>query len=99
MKNLKTILLATVFTFGLHLKMSAAETAKPEAKPEAKPSYPLTTCVVSGEKLGEMGQPYVHTYEGREVKFCCKGCVKDFNKDPKKYVAKLDAAVAAAAKK
>ena len=98
MKTLKILLLAAVFTLGLHLKLSAADAPKPEATPAA-PVYPLTTCVVTGEKLGEMGKPYVHTYEGREVRFCCKGCLKDFNKDPKQFVAKLDAAMAAAAKK
>ncbi len=56
---------------------------------EAKP-YPLKTCVVSDEKLGSMGKTYVHKYEGREVHFCCKACVKDFNKDPKKFLKKLD---------
>lgn len=61
-----------------------------EAKNEDSKTYPLTTCVVSGEKLGEMGKPYVHKYEGREVQFCCKNCLKDFNKDPKKYLKKLD---------
>jgi len=52
--------------------------------------YPLTTCVVSGEKLGEMGKPYVFTHEGREIQLCCKDCLKDFKKDPAKYVKKLD---------
>jgi YHS domain-containing protein len=53
-------------------------------------AYPLKTCLVSGEKLGGMGEPYVHKHEGREIKFCCKGCLKDFNKDPKKFVKKLE---------
>jgi len=56
------------------------------------PVYPLKTCVVSGEKLGTMGKPAVLNYEGREVQFCCKACIKDFNKDPKKFIALLDAA-------
>lgn len=58
------------------------------AKPAPK-SYPLTTCLVSGEKLGEMGEPYVINHKGQEIKFCCKGCVKDFNKDPGTYLKKL----------
>ncbi|AKC83063.1 hypothetical protein IMCC26134_10255 [Verrucomicrobia bacterium IMCC26134] len=64
-------------------------------------SYPLTTCVVSGEALegGNMGGPvdYIHKAEGklgRLVRFCCSGCVKNFKKDPAKYLAKLDAAAA-----
>lgn len=68
------------------------------AEEAKKDNYPLTTCVVSGDKLGEMGKPYVYTYEGREIHFCCKGCVKDFNKDPKKFLKKLDDAEKAAKK-
>ncbi len=55
---------------------------------KAKP-YPLKTCVVSDEKLGEMGKPYVFVKEGQEFKLCCKGCLKDFNKEPAKYIKKL----------
>ena len=54
--------------------------------------YPLKTCVVSGEKLGSMGKSFVHNYEGREVQFCCKACLKDFNKEPQKFLKKLDEA-------
>jgi len=36
-----------------------------------------------------MGKPYVFTHEGQEIKLCCKSCLKDFNKDPKKYVKKI----------
>jgi len=57
----------------------------------AADSYPLTTCVVSGEKLGEMGAPVVIHYKGTEVRFCCNICVKKFNADPEKYLAKLKA--------
>ena len=52
-------------------------------------SYPLSTCVVSGEALGSMGQPIVIDHEGVEVRLCCKGCVKKFNDDPAKYLEKL----------
>lgn len=57
-------------------------------------NYPLTTCVVSGEKLGEMGDPFVHVHEGTTVKFCCKSCLKDFNKDPEKYISMIKEAKA-----
>lgn len=57
-----------------------------------KAGYKLTTCVVSGEKLGgEMGDPIDHVFGNRLVRFCCKSCVKDFGKDPLKYFALLDA--------
>ncbi len=52
----------------------------------------LTTCPVSGEKLGEMGKPFTFTYKDQEVKLCCKGCKKDFDKDPEKHLAKIRAA-------
>lgn len=56
----------------------------------AKP-YPRDTCIVSGDKLGEMGTPVVRVVNGQEVKLCCKDCLKDFDKDPVKYLTKLDA--------
>lgn len=52
-------------------------------------AYPLSTCVVSGEKLGEMGNPVILHYEGTEVRLCCDSCIKKFEADPAKYVAKL----------
>ena len=39
-----------------------------------------------------MGGAFVHKHEGVTVKFCCEGCVGDFQKDPKKFLAKLEAA-------
>jgi len=58
--------------------------------------YPLKTCVVSGEKLGEMGKPYIFTYQGTEVRLCCDGCRAKFDKDPAKYLAKIAEATKAA---
>ena len=55
---------------------------------KAKP-YPLDKCIVSDEKLGEHGKPYVFTYKGQEIKMCCKDCLKDFNKEPAKYLKKI----------
>ena len=52
----------------------------------------LTTCPVSGDKLGEMGKPYTFVYQGQEIKLCCPGCKKDFLKEPARYVAKIRAA-------
>ena len=96
MKKLKTVITAFLSASILTVPLSGlAADQKPEKKP--KP-YTLKTCVVSGEKLGEMGKPVVYVYEGREVKFCCKDCIKDFKKDPAKYVKKIDEAEAKAKK-
>ena len=54
--------------------------------------YPLDVCVVGGEKLGSMGKPVVIKHEGVTVKFCCEGCIEDFEEDPKKFIAKLETA-------
>ncbi len=66
---------------------------------KTRPNYPLKTCIVSDEKLGDMGEAfgYVHREAGkpdRVVFFCCDGCVDDFKADPAKYLKKLDAASA-----
>ena len=63
-------------------------------KAAVKP-YPMDTCIVSGEKLGEMGAPVVVVKDGQEVKFCCNGCVKKFDKDPAPFLKKIDEAAAA----
>lgn len=63
-----------------------ASTNQPAAKPIP---YPLKTCPVSDEKLGEMGAPFVFIYQGQEIKFCCPDCKKDFLKDPAKYLKKI----------
>lgn len=75
------------------LWMSGALTLVAAEKQSGKPkAYPLDKCLVSDEKLGGMGKPYVIVYEGQEIKLCCKGCEKDFKKDPTKYMKKLEAA-------
>jgi YHS domain-containing protein len=50
-----------------------------------------TTCPVSGETLaeGDMGEPVSIQYKGRTVRFCCNMCVKKFDQEPAKYLAKL----------
>lgn len=58
-------------------------------KPKVKP-YKLETCIVSDEKLGKMGDPVVFEHEGQEIKLCCKKCRKTFDKDPAKYLKKLE---------
>jgi YHS domain-containing protein len=61
------------------------------------PTYPLKTCVVSGEALGgEMGATFDYLYQGRLVRFCCKGCVKKFNAEPEKFLKMIDDAAAQA---
>jgi YHS domain-containing protein len=92
MKKLKMLVAIAVaglfFTLSFTGRAGDTNSVAP-AKP--KPDL-LTTCPVSGEKLGEMAPPYVFTYKDQEVKLCCSGCKKDFDKDPAKYLAKIRAA-------
>jgi YHS domain-containing protein len=83
---------------GAALLALAAVTATAEDKKPAPTPDKLTTCPVSGDKLGEMGKPYVFEYKGREVKLCCPDCKKDFDKEPAKYMKKIEAADKDAAK-
>lgn len=75
--------------------------AKPKADAQAKAEYPLKTCVVSAEEIGSMGEgiDYVYKQAGkpdRLVRFCCKNCRKDFDKEPAKYLKLIDEAAAKA---
>ncbi|HEY8899098.1 MAG TPA: hypothetical protein VIM61_01600 [Chthoniobacterales bacterium] len=81
-----TCLLAAIAMIAAPLTVKAAD-------PTPKP-YPLTTCFISGEKLGEMGKPVVFTYEGQEIKLCCKDCKKQFDKDPAAAMKKFNEAAA-----
>lgn len=92
MKTLKPLLrskLAQLLVVSLFAALSA--NAADEKKP--KP-YPLDTCIVSDEKIGaDPGmKPYSFVQDGREVKLCCKSCLKNFKKESSKYMAKIEAA-------
>lgn len=77
MKALAAIAVASMFCFAGVLR----------ADDQLKPlPYPLATCFISGDQLGDMGKPVVFTYEGQELIMCCKDCKKKFDKNPKKYM-------------
>ena len=85
---MKTLLLALA---AVALITGCSTTESQSASTVGVKPYPLQICVVSGDKLGEMGPPVVKVYNGQEMKFCCKNCVKDFEKEPSKYLTKLEA--------
>lgn len=80
--------LAGAALFGMVMAATSASAADSPKKPKATP-YPLKTCVVSDEKLGGMGDPYVFVEKKQEVKLCCKSCLKDFKKDKAKFMKKI----------
>ncbi len=61
-----------------------------------KDKYPLSTCVVSGEKLGDMGEPIDYVYQGRLVRFCCGDCIDKFKENPEQYLKNLGVSTAPA---
>lgn len=70
------------------LRAVVPETPEQKAKVEALArSYPLKTCFVSGDRLDD---PVDALYGDRLLRFCCKGCLRSFNKRPAKYLPKLD---------
>ena len=81
-----------------HQKMAAAST---EHKDTAADTTQQTAseepvdvgnkiCPVSGETIVEETK-VTYEYEGKIYNFCCKACIKDFKKDPQKYIEKLEA--------
>jgi len=100
MKILKAILAAALLCGGaLQLQAGQDAATKTVTKDKATdekviamqlPSYPLTTCVVSGEGLEE---PKDFVVEGRLVRTCCGMCAKKVKADPAASIAKIDAAV------
>lgn len=76
--------LAILSLSGLSLLLGAGSLSAASAS-----AYPLKTCVVTGNDLGSMGRPITKVYDGQEVKFCCKPCIKKFDADPAKYLSKL----------
>lgn len=87
-------LAAAAFLAGCGQQSDSTDASTPDAGSSAvaatKP-YPLDVCLVSGEKLGSMGEPVLKVVDGQEVKFCCKDCITDFDKEPTKFLTKLAA--------
>lgn len=63
----------------------------PEEKAKARAlaaSYPLKVCFISHDKLDD---PVDALYGDRLLRFCCKGCLRSFNRNPSKFLPKFDA--------
>ena len=86
-KNTARLVLITTL-----IALPLAGFAADEKKADKPKPYPLKTCITDDEKLGSMGDPYVFTHEGREIKLCCSGCLDDFKKNSAKYINKLEKA-------
>ena len=85
-KSLRPVLLALVCATGCLAPDNQATDPK-AAQPRP---YVLTMCLVSDEQMAQGDPTFI--YKGRTIKVCCDGCVKDFQKDPQKYLKLIDAA-------
>ncbi len=77
----------TSITVGAALAVGLALGAYAE---DAGDVYTLDVCPVAGQKLGSMGDPVVYDHEGREIRFCCAGCIGSFEDNPEEYIAEID---------
>jgi hypothetical protein len=81
-----TLLIATIAASSTPETAQAADKAKVTGKAKA---YPLKTCIVTDNGLESMGGPVTKVYNGQEIKFCCKPCVKKFEANQAKYLSKI----------
>ena len=77
MKRLNPIFWAVIFS-GLLGLTALAETANPVTDAGNQ------TCPVSGKAVNPK---VTAVYKGKRYAFCCKDCLKDFQKNPEKYIA------------
>jgi YHS domain-containing protein len=98
---MRSLLSCALLCSALALWAAVPASAKPEESPnesekpekadkdgegEAEKSL-NTACPVSDE---ESDPEVTFTHEGRTIAFCCEGCIKEFKKEPAKFVAKLE---------
>ncbi|MBM4288844.1 MAG: YHS domain-containing protein [Deltaproteobacteria bacterium] len=77
----KAFLVILAMVIGLSLVTSSWSTV-PAAAGKAQ-----TICPVMG---GEINKNIYADYQGKRVYFCCTACIAEFNKDPEKFVKKLE---------
>ena len=79
MKCIKTLSVAMlILIFAVGFVLAEKNTIKENTK---------TTCPVMG---GTINEEIYADYEGKRIYFCCEGCIPEFQKDPEKYMKKLE---------
>lgn len=81
----------TIATALITVSLAACGTSSSPTAPSnagSKP-YPLQTCIVTGNDLDSMGGRITRSYQGQEIQFCCKPCVRKFEANPGRYLSKL----------
>src|SRR5690349_11766262 len=91
---MKTLLGSLIVCLALALvcSVSFAAVAADKAK-DAEKAKPINKkCPVEG---GDVDPTVTVQYKGKTIGFCCDTCPPDFNKDPEKYMKKVNAELAA----
>ncbi len=86
---MKTYISSSLAAAMLLLLPSCASSDGAGASSSSIKRYPLATCIVTDNELGSMGPVITKVYQNQEVKFCCKPCIKKFDAEPAKFLAKL----------
>jgi hypothetical protein len=89
MKTFKALASGALALAVMTLAIGCKSPDRPPTTTAGVKPYPLTKCVVSNEEI-EPGKAYTFVRDGQEIKLCCKDCLADFDKDPKKYMAKIN---------
>lgn len=87
-----------VFTVPLAFAGGGAIAVTKAAAADRKAIDQLKVCPVSHEELGSMGTPLKVTRGGRTTYICCKGCLKELEADPDKFLGGPAASAKDAAK-
>lgn len=74
------------FVIFLVVMLAGAVAARVPADGDEKKNVTNKMCPVSG---GPVSEKYRAEYKGQYVYMCCEGCLKEFNGNPEKFVAKL----------
>jgi len=91
-----------VFGMSCHSDKNSGQAAASQAPESAKPADSSEVidagnkiCPVLGEPIDEATKA-TYEYEGKIYNFCCAGCIEEFNKEPQKYIDKVNAELEAA---
>jgi YHS domain-containing protein len=82
---------ASLLIGGAMIATAADKPKGPTTKPSTtQPSKPVNKwCAVEG-KDHEIDPKVTVVYKGKTIGFCCKDCVEEFEKDPDKYIKKME---------
>jgi hypothetical protein len=85
-------ILSVLALSAISLSTIRAEDSLDPAQIQTFRPYQLTTCLVSGDVIGSMGEGVSLVHQGQEITFCCKSCIKMFAKQPAQFLAAMKAA-------